>query len=28
VDALGIFPDGDYKTALAEAVEFAIRRRN
>ena len=27
VDALGIFPDGDYKPALAEAVEFAISRR-
>ena len=27
VDALGIFPDGDYKPALSDAVEFAIRRR-
>lgn len=28
VDALGIFPEGEYRAALGEAVEFAIARRN
>jgi len=27
IDALGIFPDGDYKPALSDAVDFAINRR-